>query len=129
MTTEEVKALIEETAEVAANKVLNKLKSQGRIRYYFTDSFKKTEELLYLIPKLPEDHPEVKRVMKALEKIKDDEYGDVIVSKYFDGTTLNELSEIYDCTYKNILKQRNRLIKILTKELFPEDVVNELLQK
>ena len=43
--------------------------------------------------------------------------------------TLDELADIYDCQSKTIGKNRIRLVKILTKELFPEDVVKELLQK
>jgi hypothetical protein len=43
--------------------------------------------------------------------------------------TLEEISEIYDCKYQNISKKRNKLIKILASELFPEDVLNELMQR
>lgn len=129
MTDSEIKQLIQKAAEEAATRTLNKLKSAGRITYVFSDSFKKTEELLYLYPKLPEDHPERKRIDKALEKIADDEYCDVIASRYFDGLTITEISEIYDCKYQNISKKRNKLVKILASELFPEDVLKEILQK
>lgn len=126
MTLEE---LINKAAEAAAMKTLQKLKDAGRITYVFTNSFKKTEELLYLYPKLPEDHPERLRIDKALEKIKDDDYKDVIASRYFDGLTITEISEIYDCKYQNISKKRNKLVKILAAELFPEDVLKEILEK
>lgn len=129
MTDAEIKQVIQKAAEEAAMRTLNKLKSAGRITYVFSDSFKKTEELLYLYPKLPEDHPERKRIDKALEKIADDEYCDVIASRYFDGLTIMEISEIYDCKYQNISKKRNKLVKILASELFPEDVLKEILQK
>lgn len=126
---EELNAIIEKAADKAAEKTLRKLKEQGRITYVFSNSFKKTEELLYLYPKLPEDHPERKRIDKALEKIKDDDYCDVIASRYFDGMTITEISDIYDCKYQNISKKRNKLVKILASELFPEDVLKELLEK
>lgn len=129
ITDNELKTLIEEVAEKAAQKTVNKLKNAGRITYVFSNSFKKTEELLYLYPKLPDDHPEKKRIEKALEVIQDDEYADVIKSRYFDGMTIVEISEIYDCKYQNISKKRNKLVKILASELFPEDVLNEILQK
>ena len=125
----ELKEVIERTAEETATRTLNKLKNAGRITYIFSNSFKKTEELLYLYPKLPVDHPERIRIDKALEKIKDDEYCDVIASRYFDGMTIMEISDIYDCKYQNISKKRNKLVKILASELFPEDVLNEILQK
>lgn len=129
MLDDEIKTLIECAAEEAATKAVNKLRSTGHIRYYFQDSYKKTEELLTLIPKLPDDHPEKIRVMNAMKVIEDDEYYGVIESRYFENMTLDELAEIYDCQSKTIGKNRIRLVKILTKELFPEDVVKELLSK
>lgn len=126
---EELNAIIEKAADKAAEKTLRKLKEQGRITYVFSNSFKKTEELLYLYPKLPEDHPERKRIDEALKKIQDDDYCDVIASRYFDGMTITEISDIYDCKYQNISKKRNKLVKILASELFPEDVLKELLEK
>lgn len=129
MTDEEIKKLIEKAADQAASKTLKKLKETGRITYVFSNSFKKTEEVLYLYPKLPADHPEKKRIDEALKKIEDDEYCDVIASRYFDGLSIAEISEIYDCKYQNISKKRTKLVKILASELFPEDVLNEILQK
>ena len=126
---EEVKKYIDQAAETAALKTLRKLKDAGRITYVFSSSFKKTEELLYLYPKLPEDHPERLRIDQALKKIENDNYKDVIASRYFDGMTITEISEIYDCKYQNISKKRNKLVKILASELFPEDVLKEILQK
>lgn len=124
---EEVQKIIDQAAEDAALKAVRKLKEAGRITYVFSNSFKKTEDLLYLYPKLPEDHPERLRIDKALEKIQDDDYKDVIVSRYFDGMTIAEISEIYDCKYQNISKKRNKLVRILASELFPEDVAKEIL--
>lgn len=129
MTDAEIRTLIEDAADRAAAKTLKKLKEAGRVTYVFSTSFKKTEELLYLYPKLPEGHPERARIEKALEKIKDDDYCDVIASRYFDGLTITEISDIYDCKYQNISKKRNKLVKILASELFPEDVLKELLEK
>ena len=125
----EIEAIIDRAAVKAAETTIRHLKDTGRIKHQFTNSFKKTEELLYLYPKLPVNHPEKKRVENALDIIKDDEYKDVIASHYFDGMTLNEISEIYDCKYQNISKKRNKLIKILSSELFPEDVLNELIKR
>lgn len=125
----DVKEIIEQAAEAAAQKTLRKLKDAGRITYVFSNSFKKTEELLYLYPKLPEDNTERIRIDKALKKIEDDDYYGVIPSRYFDGMTIAEISEIYDCKYQNISKKRNKLVKILASELFPEEVLQEILDK
>ena len=129
MSDEELNRIIQKAADEAAARTVKKLKDAGRITYVFSNSFKKTEELLYLYPKLPADHPEKKRIDEALKKIQDDEYCDVIASRYFDGLSIVEISEIYDCKYQNISKKRNKLVKILASELFPEDVLNEILQK
>lgn len=129
MQREEIEKIIEKAADAAAMKTLRKLKEAGRITYVFSNSFKKTEELLYLYPKLPEDHPERLRIDQALKKIENDDYKDVIASRYFDGLTITEISEIYDCKYQNISKKRNKLVRILASELFPEDVLKELLER
>lgn len=125
----EIKEMIDQAAEAAAAKAVKKLKDSGRITYVFSNSFKKTEELLYLYPNLPVDHPEKLRIDKALKKIENDDYKDVIASRYFDGMTITEISEIYDCKYQNISKKRNKLVKILASELFPEDVLQEILER
>lgn len=129
MVNEDIKKIIEATANKTAELTLAKLKNAGKVKYYFSNSFKKTEELLRLYPKIPDNNPEKARIDKALKKIEDDEYRDVIASKYFDGMTIDAISEIYDCKYQTISKNRNRLVKILASELFPEDVLNELLNE
>lgn len=128
LTAQDVQNIIDKAAEAAAVKTVRKLKEVGRIKRLPSNSFKKTEELLYLYPKLPEDHPERLRIDKALEKIADDDYCDVVASRYFDGLTIDKISEIYDCKYQTISKKRNRLVKILASELFPEDVLKEILE-
>lgn len=124
--TEAEKRMMEQIADMAAEKTIKKLMDRGRISYIFPNSFKKTEELLYLYPKLPEGHPERERVDEALKKIEQFDYKDIVASKYFDGLTLTEISEIYNVKYSNISKKRNKLVKILASELFPEDVLKEL---
>lgn len=129
LTTEELDQIIEKTAELAVNKTLKKLKNSGKVKNIDTDSYKKTEELLYLYPKLPEGHPVRAKIDKAMESIKEDDYCDVIASKYFDGMSISEISIIYDCQWRWIAKKKKKLIKILAAELFPEDVAKEILER
>lgn len=129
MTDEEIKMYINEAAKKAADQTLDKLKDKGRVTYINSNSFKKTEELLMLYPKLPEGHPEKQRIDKALEKIQDDDYCDIIASRYFDGLSITKIAEIYNCNYQQISKKRAKLMKILASELFTEDVLKELLEK
>lgn len=129
MERKQIEALIDRTATLAAEKAVHRLKEIGKIKYQFSNSFKKTEELLYLYPNLPENNPQKIRIEKALDKIKDYDYKDIVASFYFDDMSLVEISEIYDCKYQNISKKRNKLVKILASELFPEDVLKELLER
>lgn len=129
MNDKDIEKIIDQAATKAAEKTLSHLKESGRIKYYFSNSFKKTEELLYLYPNLPEGNETKQRIDTALEKIQDDDYFGVIPSMYFDGMKIVELSEIYDCKYQNISKKRNKLVKILASELFPEDVLDELMSR
>lgn len=122
-----VEAIIKETAEATAERMLNKLHTNGKLKHCNSTSFQKTIELLKLYPKLPVDHPMIAKIDKAFEVIKDHEYCDVLKSLYFDNMTITEVAEIYDCKYQNISKQRNKLVKLLANELFPIDVLNELL--
>lgn len=129
MNDKELEKIIETAAQKAAANVINKLKDAGRVRYHFSNSFTKTEDLLYLYPKLPEDNETRLRIDEALKKIENDDYFGVIPSRYFDRMTINEISEIYDCKYQNISKKRNKLVKILASELFPEDVLKEIMER
>ena len=129
MNNKELEALMNKVADKAVTVALNRLKAEGRITYYFSDSFTKTEDLLYLYPKLPKDNETRLKIDKALETIKDDFYFGLIHYRYFQEMTFEQIAEIYDCQSKNVSKQRSKLIRKLAAELFPEDVLNELIQK
>lgn len=120
---------IETIADKAAEKTLKRLKDSGRVRNYHTTSFKKTEELLYLYPKLPPENETRLQIERALKQIEKIDYKDVIASKYFDGLTVTEIADIYDCQHQTITQRKNKLVKILARELFPEDVLQEILEK
>ena len=124
-----IEQVAEKAAEKAARKTVNFLKNTGRVRFYHTNSFKKTEEILYLYPNLPPDNKTRKRVDQALTKIQDYDYKDIIASKYFEGLTLEQISEIYDCKQQTISQRRTKLVKIIACELFPEDVLKEILER
>ena len=129
MTVNELKSMLNEAAERGATMAINRLRDKGKIRYYLSNSFRKTEDLLYLYPKLPDDNKKKQKINEALSKIENDEYYGVIASRYFDCMTISAISEIYDCKPQNISRHRNKLIRILASELFPEDVLKEILEK
>lgn len=129
MNAKEMENLLYKVADRAVTVALNRLKNEGRITYYFSDSFTKTEDLLYLYPKLPNDNETKIKIDKVLETIKNDNYFGLIHYRYFDGMTFEQIAEIYDCQSKNVSKQRSRLIRKLATELFPEDVLQEIMKK
>lgn len=131
MNREQIEAIIDRTATLAAERTLKKLKTSDKIKYSTTNSFKKTEELLRLYPKLPADNPEKKQIDEALKLIWNDKYYGIIPDRYFDNLKLEEIAENFgeDVKYQTISKNRNRLVKILASNLFPEDVLNELLNR
>lgn len=128
MTRDELNDIIEHTAARAARLTVEKLDKQKRIKYNKLNSFSRTEKILYLYPKMSDDNPEKEKVRKALETIRDDEYFGIIESIYTDKMTLNELSEIYDIKYQRISYHRIRLVRLIAEELFPDEVVKELLE-
>lgn len=64
---------------------------------------------------------------KALESVKYDPYYDVIPKLYFDGLSQEDVASEYGCSQVNISKNKNRLIKALAIQLFPDQFVHELL--
>ena len=124
----ELKSLIDEAAERGASAAVRRLYQNGKLKKIKGSAFRKTEEVLYLYSKLPEDHPERIRIDRALANISDDEHRDIIASKYFDGMTIEDIAGDMDCSTQAVLKQRNKLIKMLSHELFPEDVLREIME-
>lgn len=122
----DIEKIIEQTASATADKVVRKLKDGGRLKRYASDACKKTEELLYLYPALPDGHHEKKAIKTAIDKIQADPYSPIIYMRYFKRQTLESISESLNCKYQTVSKNRNRLIRILAGELFPELVAEEI---
>lgn len=63
-----------------------------------------------------------KKIREAVETVKDDEYANIINLRYFENTTLEDISYMYDCSYRNISKRKNKLVRAIAAELFPEEI-------
>lgn len=124
---EYIAEITDRAASKAARETVRQLTRLGRVTYVPSSSYQKTEQLLYLFPKLPEDHPQRQRILQAMERIREDEYFGIIQERYFDGRTIAQIAEIYDSKYQTISKKRTKLVRILASELFPEDVLAEIL--
>lgn len=119
---------VDEIIEKTVRKTIKELNKKGMVRYTKLNSFTRTEKILYLYPKLNSTDPMKKRVESALMLIRNDDYFGVIESYFFEGMTFEQIAEIYDVNYRTISRQRVKLVKILAQELFPNEVIKEILE-
>lgn len=63
---------------------------------------------------------------KALEKLRGDEYYEIIRLKYFENKKGDDIAEWFNVEPSTISRNKNRLINILKIYLFSDEVVNEL---
>jgi RNA polymerase sigma factor (sigma-70 family) len=61
---------------------------------------------------------EVLRIERALEPVKDDRYYDIIPMKYFDGMTIEDIAERFECEEKTVRRNKNRLVNKIKIMLF-----------
>ena len=68
----------------------------------------------------------VELIEAALERIRDDEYYDVIIMKYFEGATLDDMAFELERDPSTITRNKNRLINSLKVYLFPDESMSEI---
>lgn len=68
---------------------------------------------------------EVLRINRALEVIKDDKHYGIIPMKYWDGLTMLEIAEKFECEDKTVRRNKNRLVNKLKIMLFGADALKE----
>jgi len=67
---------------------------------------------------------EVLRIDRAMETITDDKYYEIIPLKYWDGLTIEEISEKLVCDEKTVRRNKSRLVNKLKIMLFGADALN-----
>lgn len=65
---------------------------------------------------------------KALSKIADDNYYDLISLRYFEGKTREEIAEYFNVDVATISRNKNRLINKLKIYLFSNEVIAEIFR-
>lgn len=63
----------------------------------------------------------------GLEKLKYDPYYMVLPMTYFEGRTQEDIADYIGCSQVSISKNKNRLVKALSLQLFPDQVITEML--
>ena len=67
---------------------------------------------------------QIRLIKKALKKISDDAYYEIIEKKYFDGKTMEEISEYFGTSTGTISKHNKFLINRLETYLFPGNIIS-----
>jgi DNA-directed RNA polymerase specialized sigma subunit len=69
----------------------------------------------------------ISNIDKCMQKISTDQYFDILEMRYFEDRTLEDIAVYYGCGVATISRNKNRLVKELALLLFPNEVVNEIV--
>ena len=69
----------------------------------------------------------IEMLEKALEKIKKDDYYEIIELYYFENKSRMEISEEFCVDPATVSRNRKRLIDILKADIFPDDFLDEIV--
>lgn len=64
---------------------------------------------------------------KCLDALKNDPYYDILVMRYFEGRTQEDIAITLKCAQQTVSKNKSRLVKELAMRLFPDQVINEYM--
>ena len=65
---------------------------------------------------------------KCMAALKNDPYYDILPMRYFEGRTLEDIGAYLGCDHSTVSRNRSRLVRELAMRLFPDEVVNEMMQ-
>lgn len=101
----------------------------SRSGYYeaATDLEKGEEQIRKLEISIEETTEYIERIDRAVSKLKDDPYYELIRLKYFEEKTREEIAEILNVDVSTISRNKNRLINMLKITLFSDDAAREML--
>jgi RNA polymerase sigma factor (sigma-70 family) len=92
-----------------------------------TDADKLDEKIQVLENTIDDTKRYIKIIDDSLEKLNSDKFFEIIKMKYFKGMTLEEIGFEFDVEGSTISRNKNRLIKKLSIQLFPDEALNEML--
>lgn len=64
---------------------------------------------------------------KGMQSLKDDPYYEILEMRYFEGRTQEDIAAYYEVSQVTISNNKNRLVKALSMELFPNQAILEML--
>ena len=130
-----INELVDVTANKTARAVVSELKRAGLIKENRLGSYKKTERALYEYAEWidTEDMSETTNrfcnlIQRALNRVRDDPYYEIIELKYFEHWTHEKIAEYFDVDVSVISKRRTKLINQLRPIIFSDDFIRELFE-
>lgn len=130
-----INELVDVTANKTARAVVSELKRAGLVKENRLGSYKKTERALYEYAEWidTEDMSETTNrfcnlIQRALNRVRDDPYYEIIELKYFEHWTHEKIAEYFDVDVSVISKRRTKLINQLRPIIFSDDFIRELFE-
>lgn len=130
-----INELVDATANKTARAVVSELKRAGLVKENRLGSYKKTERALYEYAEWidTEDMSETTNrfcnlIQRALNRVRDDPYYEIIELKYFEHWTHEKIAEYFDVDVSVISKRRTKLINQLRPIIFSDDFIRELFE-
>lgn len=69
----------------------------------------------------------ISMIDKGMDALKDDPYYEILEMRYFEGRTQEDIAAYYEVSQVTISNNKNRLVKALSMELFPNQAILEML--
>lgn len=130
-----VNELVDITAKKTARAVVAEMKRAGLTKENKLGSFKKTERALYEYAEWIDVEDASERtqtfcelVARALNRVREDPYYEIIELKYFEHWTHERIAEYFDVDVSVISKRRTKLINQLRPIIFSDDFIHELFE-
>ena len=116
-------------AEIRAEGIVKKRQSrETKGSFTYVSEFERIEDKIERFErKLIKMMDSIEMLEKALEKIKKDDYYEIIELYYFENKSRMEISEELCVDPATVSRNRKRLIDILKADIFPDDFLDEIV--
>ena len=118
---------IDNIIEKTVTETVTKLKLAGMLKDDTDTAYEKTEKLLKMYNDIKlTDNKIVPVLNRALDAIRDDEYFQIIELAYFENRSREYIAEYFDIEVSTVSRNKKRLVNIISRMIFTNDVIKEL---
>lgn len=124
---------VQEVIQKTVDSTVERLKREGMMRDSGMTPLEKTEHLLRYYNDFRASGQEgtaktyIEDIDRALERMKDDRYVDIIKMMYFEGKTREMIAEELETSTTTVSRNKKRLLNIIAASLFPNEYINNIL--